>query len=480
MRKSYSWLIVLLMVSIIAIIYARMHYLPAAEMHKYVRAPVVAGSWYPGDRTRLNATVAAYLDKAERRSLPGRVRAVIVPHAGYAYSGQVDADGFKQIDSSYRTVILLGTSHHYPLEGLEVTNYTDYETPLGLVKVSAKTKDLFKSGMARNIPEADAKEHSIEIELPFLQEMLGQFELMPIIVGMVDANEFLQVLNKQIDDETLVVVSVDLSHYHPYDDALKLDNATINNIMHLDSNAIFSREIDSEWAVSTLLLLAKQNGWTPHLVKYTNSGDVSGDKSSVVGYAAIAFTENQGLSSDEQEFLLQLARKTLESYVTDKKVPVLDEQKLPSSLTREQGCFVTLNKQGRLRGCIGHILPQEALYKCVIDNAVNAAVHDSRFNPVASDELKDIKVEISVLTIPKQLQFSSGDDLKNKLVALRDGVVLNSGWHQSTYLPQVWEDLPDKEDFLSTLCEKGGANANCWKDTSTAVYTYQAQVFAEK
>lgn len=479
--KRGNLILIIFVVLIVATVFARLRLgqKTESEAPKVVREPVFAGTWYPGSSEELNTVVQGFLQKADRVNLAGKVHAVIVPHAGYAFSGQVAANSFKQLDD-YRTVIVLGTSHHYPLQGADIPNYTDFRTPLGDIKLSSKTKELMKDPMFVSIPEADSQEHSIEIELPFLQKTLSDFELVPIIVGNVNPEKFKTAIDNIIDDKTLIVVSVDMSHYHPYADTVKLDNASINSILALDAGSIFSDEIDSPWAVASVILLAKEHGWTPHLIKYANSGDVTGDKTQVVGYSAIVFTGNEGLNDEDQKFLLELARKTLQAQLGDGEMQPPDETKLSPALLKEQGCFVTLNEKGNLRGCIGHIVPQEALYKCVIDNAVNAALHDSRFTPVQENELKDIAIEISVLTVPEKLEFSSADDLKNKLVPLRDGVVLKSGWHGATFLPQVWEEIPDKEEFLANLCQKGGASRDCWKDTSTEVYTYHAQVFAEK
>ena len=460
-----------------------------SEMKK-VREPVVAGSWYPGDKPTLKADIKKYLDNVKKADLNGTIKAIIVPHAGYRFSGQIAAAAFKQIDTDYETVILMGPSHAYPLNDASILNVTHYKTPLGEIPLSKKVKELLKEDIIKTVPEADAQEHSLEIELPFLQETLTNFELIPILVGDIDPNKFKQVLLKQIDDKTLIVVSVDLSHYHPYNEAKKLDSYSINSIISLDSEGIFDAEIDAPWAVSTLINIAKEKNCKPVLLYYANSGDITGDNSAVVGYSAIAFVEQHEkdknnekkelLAKEEQKTLLKLARNTIETYLKTGKKPNVDETKLTPTLKKVQGCFTTLNKNHDLRGCIGHILPQEELYKCVMDNAISAAVSDPRFNQVGYNELKDIKIEISVLTVPKKLKFSSGEDLKNKLRPMIDGVVLKKGWHQSTYLPQVWEQLPNKEEFLSSLCVKGGMDSNCWQDTKTEVSTYQAFVFEEE
>ena len=191
-------------------------------------------------------------------------------------------------------------------------------------------------------------------------------------------------------------------------------------------------------------------------------------------------SETEKLSETEQGILLTLARYTAEQYLETGNIPKVDETKLPPALKKVQGCFTTFNKDKNLRGCIGHILPQEELYKCVMDNALNAALNDKRFQPVTREEMDDIDIEISVLSVPQKLEFDSGNDLLTKLRPNIDGVVLIQGLKQSTYLPQVWESFQSKDQFLTSLCKKGEMPLTCWQDTNTEVFTYQAFVFEEE
>lgn len=448
---------------------------PAFNEPKIVHHAAVAGSWYPADAQSLDLSVMAFLTNAEKQDLNGSIRALIVPHAGYAYSGQVAAFGFRQLEGSYDNVFILGPSHYYPLAGLAVLNATHFATPLGEIPVSEKTKHLG----AAYIPQAFEKEHSIEAELPFLQKQVSGFAIIPVLVGEIDAGKLKTALANQLSGHDLLVVSADLSHYHPYAEAESLDAYAISRITNLDAAGIMSAEIDAPWAVSSLLLLARERNWTPVLISYANSGDVTGDRSSVVGYAAVAFVSHESpVSPAGQHFLLNVSRTALQAYIATGRVPAIDESSVPADLKMIKGCFVTLKKNGDLRGCIGHIQPQEPLYRCVIDNTINAAVNDGRFLPVAVSELKSISIEISVLSVPKKLAVSSGIDLMNKLSS-SDGVVLRQGLRESTYLPQVWEQLPDKEQFLSSLCLKGSMPQNCWNSTATEVYTYKDFAFSE-
>jgi hypothetical protein len=443
-----------------------------------IRQPAVSGSFYPSNREELSGMINSYLKNANPREI-SKVRGLVEPHAGYIFSGPTVAYGYKEIEGGdYKIVIMIGPSHHVRFEGVSIPNATHYKTPLGLVKVSEKAKELLKEDLISNVAKVHEKEHSIEVQIPFLQTVLEDFEIVPIVTGNADPEKLANILIKYIDDKTLIIASSDLSHYYPYEEARSLDSFCINSIPNLDFKGMQNCEACGKIPILTLMYIANKLGWSGETLDYRNSGDTAGSKERVVGYTSIAFFE--GLSKNEQEFLLSLARKTLDSYLLNGTRPTVDENELTPNLRKIQGCFVTLNKFGNLRGCIGHILPQEELYKCVIDNAISAALYDKRFKPVEYNELKDIEIEISVLSVPKILEHDSPEDLLNKLRPGIDGVVLKSGIHQSTYLPQVWEQLPDKEEFLSRLCLKGELSQNCWKDPNTEVLTYQAFVFHEK
>ena len=459
---------------------------------KKVRNSVYAGSWYPGSESVLSSNVEKYLSDAGKleHEDTGNVRALIVPHAGYVYSAQVAAQGFKQLEDRYNKVIIIATNHaqNANFNGISVSDATHYSTPLGEVKVSSITKELLKHDLF-TYNEAAHSTHVIEIELPFLQKTLSDFEIVPLVTSGLTYEQVIEaaeILSGSLDDKTLIVVSTDLSHYHPYEDAKKLDTTCINAVESMDRENAYKCEACGIYAIAILMEIAGQKNWQPKIADYKNSGDTAGDKERVVGYSSIVFygqettsEQNNGqLTEAEKQTLLRLARDKLESLFYDMSVDI-DSYDITPNLKKKQGCFTTLNKNGNLRGCIGHILPQEELYKCVMENAENAAFNDPRFNKVTEDELRDIEIEVSVLTVPQRLEFSSGEDLKSKLRQNVDGVVMKKGWSQSTYLPQVWEQLPSHDMFLSQLCIKGNMKPGCWQDTSTEVYTYQAIVFHE-
>lgn len=449
----------------------------AGETVWAVRKPAVSGSFYPQDPEKLSGMIREYLD-AVNVFEANRPLGLISPHAGYVYSGPTAAYGYRQLEGrDYETVIVLAASHRVGFEGVSIANVSHYETPLGLIPLSPKAVGLRESGVAGFNAKAHVGEHSLEVQLPFLQEVLGSFHLVPIITGDVNPQWLAERLIPLIDDMTLVVASTDLSHYESYEKALELDGKCVNDITGMDSKAVAGDKLCGKAPVLALMEVARRKGWSNTELDYRNSGDTAGSRDRVVGYTSIAF--HDGLNGNEEEYLLKLARNTLQTYLSTGETPKVDEDELTPRLKEVRGCFVTYNKNHELRGCIGHILPSEPLYKCVIQNAVSAAVRDGRFPPVTAGEAGEIEIEVSVLTQPQELDFTGPEDLLGKLVPLRDGVIVENGYRSATYLPQVWGQIPGKQDFLSNLCRKSGSSRGCWRESGVRVSTYQAQVFSE-
>jgi MEMO1 family protein len=234
--------------------------------------------------------------------------------------------------------------------------------------------------------------------------------------------------------------------------------------------------------ILTLLHLAQQKGWKAQLLDYRNSGDVSGDKDRVVGYTAVAFYAPgpENLSASERKYLLDLARKSLGSVTAGGSVPEVAEKDVPPKLAEKKACFVTLTKDGALRGCIGHLMAMEPLHLAVAENTRNAALRDLRFSPVESSELDKIKIEISVLTEPQSLPFNSPEELLSNLHPNEDGVLLHIGPHTATFLPQVWAQIPDKVKFLEQLSQKAGCESSAWRGKDVTVDIYHVECFEEE
>lgn len=460
-----------------------------------VQKAVMAGSFYPADPKDLSTTVRGYLQEDRDRPMLGEIRAIIAPHASYEYSGVIAGKAYAALNHPFRRFIILAANHNNrtPFFKAAIPGVDAFETPLGRVKVSPVVGELMKKPEFSVVPQAFVS-HVIEVQLPFLQVLYKDFEIVPIVLGNVSSEEtskFVQYIGALADKDTGIIVSSDLSHYHPYDDARARDGRCIQAI-EADNLPEMSRcEACGLPAILILSEIAREKGWRPHVLGYANSGDSTGGKESVVGYSAIVFDDLNfpesrpdtptpaaapvAAGSGAPETLLKLARSTIESLVRTGSSPTLS----PSGNQRKRACFVTLKKEGELRGCIGDIRAEKSLSECVRDNAINAAANDRRFSPVKEDELGNLKIEISVLSEPRIVQKDSPQGLLDAIHTGSDGVILQRGNSAAVYLPQVWEQLPDKEKFLASLCRKGGMNELCWKDPDTRLEVFQAEVFGE-
>ena len=464
-----------------------------------IRESVIAGSWYPGDKGELSDMLDGFLSNVEKQNL-GRIRVVVAPHAGYIYSGQVAAYAYKQIqEADYKKLLILAPTHHVGFHGASIVDKTHFRTPLGDVKIADETFKLSKeSNLVHTVSLADEKEHSLEIQLPFLQRVLDNFEIIPLIVGNVneeDVGELADLLLKHVDEDTLVVASTDLSHFYPYDIAAGMDHECIEAIVSLETEKAADCEMCGRNPVLIAMTMAKKQGWKTRLLKYMNSGDVTGDHSGVVGYASIVFYEKGGrhaaeekdevvsgeghLTHEEKKYLLNLARDTIEAYIKSGEVYEPEEVKLDKKLKTRMAAFVTLEKNGQLRGCIGHLNATEPLYLDVRDNAINAAVHDPRFPQVKEEELDKLEIEISVLTSPEPIKVKDEKEYIEKIKPGVDGIILEYQGRGATYLPQVWEQIHDKKDFLESLCMKAGLAPDSWKKKGAKLFRYGVEAFKE-
>jgi MEMO1 family protein len=450
-----------------------------------VRKPAVAGQFYPDNPATLKKDIQSYI--ADGKKLDATVRMLISPHAGYIYSAPVAGKGFAAIDKSITTVFLIGPSHHEYFSGIAVSSYDYYETPLGRIPVDKKIcTELRKNSMVTDNRAAENPEHSLEVQLPFLQTILPSFAIIPILTGECNLKAVAELIKPYINKTTLVIASSDLSHFQPSPRAKEIDGTTVETI--LSGNADGFLDACGDRPIRVVMHLAKMLGLTPVKLDARNSYETvpqAGDNR-VVGYASIAYVEKAATSAspveakqktspiaediptDVKQFLLKLARSSLESNVKGEKV--IQPEQIPAITKSNKGCFVTLTKHGDLRGCIGYIEPIKPLFLAVMENARNAALSDPRFPAVSPQELKDIKLEISVLTEPQPLEYKDPQDLLNKLVPGRDGIILEKGWASSTFLPQVWDQLPDKVQFLEHLSLKGGMPADGWKTASVKRY----------
>ncbi len=458
------------------------------------RKPNFAGSFYPEKKEELKSTLdnffknVKYKEKIEKEKVIG----VISPHAGYIYSGQVAAYSFKLLEGlDIKTVILIGRSHIGHFKGAIIDNREGWETPLGKVEID---KGIFeqlykKKNFFVNKTLLD-NEHSLEVQIPFLQYILKNFKIFPILLGdssIENIEDISKDIYETIKDRKnwIIVASTDLSHYYPYQIANQKDKLLLETLKTKNLNLIYKYlqegkiEMCGDAAVLTLLKISeKVSLYEVEILNYANSGDTSGEKNRVVGYGSgvILKKDKKGgdmLTEDQKKLLLKIARETLENYLSGKK---LSEIKIEDPVLNEKrGVFVTLKKKGNLRGCIGYIEPIKPLYLAVREMAIHSATQDPRFEPVRYNELKDIEIEISVLTVPKKVKNA------DEIVLGRDGVIVKRGFNQGVFLPQVAEETGwTKEEFLSYLCShKAGLPPDAWKDPKTELYIFQAEVFSE-
>jgi hypothetical protein len=446
-----------------------------------VKEPAVAGSFYPADKERLIQTVDGFISQAEKREVNGRLIALIAPHAGYAFSGHVAGYTYRQLKGKdIKTVILIGPSHHSAFNGVSIYKQGRMKTPLGMIKINSRiARSLInKEADITFYPDAFEKEHSLEVQLPFLQRALNNFQIVPILIGNPTRKSFEYLTEKLTEilrdnDHIILIASTDLSHYHDYETAVRMDHRDIDAIERMSiedvERLLYNGEIEMCGAYPVLytMAVARNLGATNGvLFRYANSGDVTGDRSRVVGYAAMGLYRTP-LTEAQKRRLLEIAKKTIVSYVKYGRAPEFDIH--DRRLMANGATFVTINRHGRLRGCIGNIMPYMPLYKSVIKNAIHACSHDPRFPPMKKEELDGIEVEVSVLSPLKPLRDE--DDIK----VGRDGLYIVKGRQSGILLPQVpvefgWE----RNTFLKQVSLKAGLPEDAWKEAK--LYTFTADI----
>ncbi len=480
-----------------------------------IRPAAVAGSWYSDNATVLRKEMKGYLAQADTALSGVTVRAVIVPHAGYVYSGRCAANSFRQLQGrTIKRVFVLGPSHHMAVHGVCVADVDAFETPLGLVPVDTNVVGLLlKNALVNADPAPHRPEHSIEMELPFLQTVLPSFSLVPLIIGDVSPDQALAfgaTLRGLMGPDDILVASTDFTHYGPAfgyapfgrdakDSLTKLDMGSVDLILKKDIPGIYkyAEKTGTTWdgvPVTAVMLAALPPGAQGKLLLYYKSGDAENDYEHSVSYVSLAFWDgptgattappaaaavatapaDQPLTKEEKATLLKIARDTLVAHVGGKPLTDLKTYTLTPRLKEKAGAFVTLHKRGNLRGCIGYIEGIKPLADTVRENACNAATEDPRFSAVKPAELAEIDIEVSVMS-PLRKAKSYQD-----VVPGVHGVVLKKGWHQGVFLPQVATETGwDRDTFLSHLSEdKAGLGPDDYKTAD--LYLFTADVFGEK
>jgi hypothetical protein len=446
-----------------------------------VRPAAVAGMFYPGERDALAREVAGYLAEAHAgRPAPAYPKAIVVPHAGYVYSGAVAANAYALLRPArglVKRVVLLGPCHRVAVRGLALPAATAFETPLGRVPVDAAAVQALAALPQVGVSAAThAQEHALEVQLPFLQSVLGDFALVPLVVGAAGAEQVADVLDRLWGGpETLIVISTDLSHYRRYDDARAIDARTVAAILAYDT-ALDHEQACGATPLAGFLLTAQRRGLEGELLDARNSGDTAGGRDRVVGYASFAFREPHAARFGDAHgrTLTGIARAAIGESLGR------GDAALPGEhwLREHRASFVTLTLAERLRGCIGSLEAHRPLGEDVASNARSAALRDPRFPPLTPAEFDRVSVEVSVLSAPVLLPFGDHDELVAQLRPGVDGLILACEGRRGTFLPQVWEQLPEPEAFLAHLKQKAGLPPDT-RTTRCTVWRYEVLKWRE-
>ena len=478
--------------------------IPFLSAEKIVCSSLSSNGWYPDSREVLEQELNEYLREAVVAD-PGSVKALVVPHAGYRSSGNVAAFGYKSVmNQNIKRVVVIGPSHRQYLSGYCGTSRADIvETPLGRVEIDQTfVGALLKTPWFKEEPMIDEAEHSLHIQYPFIQKTMKEAKVVPIMTGELEPEQMMkiaEVLKGLLDETTLIIVSSDFTHYGPRFDYVPFEENIPENLEKLDRGAYAWMEKGDakgfwEYCRETGITVCGRTGITLLLnllppgvecrnLCYDTSGNKTGDFSNSVSYLAAAFTgpsgsfkeEKKGLTADEKKALLSMARRTLEEFLLNGTDPQTEafSGTLTPGMKEVRGAFVTLHQNRELRGCIGEIFPGRPLYQAVREHAVNAGVHDPRFEPVRSEDLDSLEFEISALTPPHPVK-----SLK-EIILGKHGIVLRKGGFSAVFLPQVASEQGwDLETTLNALSRKAGLSEEAWKEGADFL-VFEAEVFSE-
>lgn len=467
----------------------------------FVREPILAGSWYPKEPEALRRDITGFLRQVPPDNKTGQLVALISPHAGYRYSGQVAAHAYKLLENrKFDTVIVVAPSHHHRFDGVSVYNQGDFRTPLGDIPLDlAMIRAIMdQDTTVRFIPEAHAKEHSLEIQLPFLQTVLPGFRLVPLVMGdqgMSSCRRLGETLSAAAKGKSvLLVASSDLSHFHSDPEARAMDQRVISNVKKMDTEALqadLSRGISQACGggpMVAVILAAKQLGADiSEILNTANSGDVTGDRASVVGYMSAALWKQTGpatvsdspekasefdlkLTPAEKTSLHGIARAAIEAGLEGKSYQPAEKQ--TGTLSMPCGAFVTLKKKGELRGCIGHIVGRYPLAETISRMASAAAFQDPRFSPLNRSEWPSVEIEISVLSPLREITDPGIIEVG------RHGIYIQKGDRSGLLLPQVATEYGwNRITFLEQTCRKAGLPADAWKSSGVKIQIFSATIF---
>lgn len=443
---------------------------------KKIKHPSVAGTFYTSNPKELEQQINSFAQNSTE-AYEYKSRAVIVPHAGLVYSGQLAYQGIRQLSKDLTTLFIIAPAHRVPFIGIALSSYDAWETPLGTIDInSAVVEDLQELFEAKINDEAIKDEHSIEIQLPHVQKLFGdEVKIVPILVGTESPDKIRKIIEHyyEKDDKTGFIISSDLSHFLKDSDAKKIDAVTAEMIESLDVEKFNHQQACGSIGVLGLVDFAKSKDYSLIRVGMTNSSAATGDTSSVVGYGSWMLYEDQKnafLKKYYSNFILNLCKASIESRFSGNEV----DFSRPAVFDELGASFVTLEEDDMLRGCIGSIIAHRSVFDDMVSNAQNAAFSDPRFRPVGKDEVEKLSIAVSLLSEPQKMSFDDEEDLLEQIVPYEDGIIIKDGRYQAVYLPSVWEQLPDKKEFLESLKIKAGMSPKHFSETFEA-YRYRCE-----
>lgn len=440
------------------------------EIVEKVKEPALAGTFYTANKEDLKDQIE-YFGTESKNYYNTPTRAVIVPHAGLVFSGRVAYEGINQLDKSIKNLFIIAPSHKVAFDGLAVTSYDFMKSPIGKSEVNREiTKELVDRFGAHINDEPMESEHSLEVQLPIIQTVFENVKIIPVLIGKEGPAAIERIISAYyFNPDNGFIISSDLSHFLEDSEARKLDAETAKMIESGNINGFRYDQACGAVGIAGLVEFSNRNHFTLIRIDMTNSSETSEDKSRVVGYGSWFLYEGNKYDFIERNYskmIPQLCKIVLKSAFDKAQITI----QYPQILDEEGACFVTLEKDGQLRGCIGSVVAHRALINDIVENTKNAAFSDRRFQPVTVDELDNIKINVSILTPAYKMEFSSEEELLDKIRPNVDGIIIVDGQHQGVYLPSVWEELPDKKQFLNSLKVKAGLSEDYFSDKLEAYH----------
>ena len=454
-------------------------------MENSLQPASVAGTFYPADPTELAAGVDASLARAAPPPLAPK--AVIAPHAGHIYSGDVAASAYRllaQRKGEIKRVILLGPNHRKPVRGMALSPADAWETPFGPLPVAKEARDLLarQPGVAVD-PSPFVNEHSLEVHLPFIHRALGEVEILPVLVGQTPKEAVSGALDMLWGGpETAIIVSSDLSHYHDYATCQTKDEETTVAIERLQPQGCDGDRACGRFSIHGLLDQAQRRDLRVTAIDVRNSGDTRGPRDRVVGYGSFAFeyAHSAQLEAGTRDLLMRIAKEVVKQGANNPGggVTVKFQGPIPRVLRAQRATFVTLKIGDRLRGCRGSLAPHKSLINDVVENARKSAFDDPRFPPLTPAELDQINFHISILSTPRRIRVETEAELARALRPDIDGLIIHDAGKQAIFLPSVWESIHDPLSFIRHLKHKAGLPADHWSPSFEA-FRYVTESFGD-